>query len=556
MELAPFYFAHPECILLPVEHLGDTGISGELAAELRARKLFGDTSIELFDAALVRLFARGRALADAAPDTHLPPRVMNVCVVTAPQTTRPYFQPFVDESVLIYASDLDPATSSVEHAAFQMLFAERLGQLRRFGLALLASIPFLLAMTDEEASDFMRGAARSTRPDAEVARSLGELLPAMRKSMLAEGAGLSGDPPPGYGRLRGTALAATREIAPDLSRLTAAAEACASRVASAYLARQAQRDPCGEPPEDVVVRRLEREAPRVLVTDASGQILWDPERPSDTARLREAIDGVGTLPARSLAEDLATVGDATRRFLAILRDPDALVVPTASLEEAGGVYVHHDRRLIAYALVQPGLDATREAAPPYHRLLVAARVVHEWGHLAVDGGVVPVSPGRHRDFERAGAELRALYGRIIETAPASAREALDAELAELRAEGTRLEELPFSRMEDYRSNLLARRVLRTEELEAYIRANIRSLLAEPIGLLRKLSRYAYEAQYLWLSKMADPWSYLVKSTYFREEYVDPEIVSEPAARELVRVVGELCGCYAVDESKLVDRGDA
>ncbi len=547
MELAPFYFDHEGCFLLPLEHLSPRGMSSELRAEVLARGLLPEPSADLFDAAVALAFDRLGALHRAAPDSHLPPRLTNVMVVRDAETTRPYFQPFVQMCSVVYATDLDPAQSSAEHAAFQLLVAERLGQLRRYGLALLASLPLLLSLTPEQAAGFTRGACLSERPDRATSHRLAELLPSLRANLVAEGAGLEGEPPEGYGRVRGTTLAALRTFAPELAALGKLAEGAATSVACAYLERQAA---ASGRHEDEAVARLERERPLVLVTAESGEILWDPERPAEVAALRAALEGIGRLPAESLGRDLATVDRATRRFLGLLRDPDALVVPVQSLEEAGGVFIHHTRRLVAYSLVQPGLDVRREAAPPFHRLLLAARVTHEWGHLAVDAGVVRVPAHRRQELQSLGRELHALLTRIAESVPDSATELVRAELAELERDGVRVEELPLARIEDYQSNLLARRILAPEELEAYIRANVRSLVAEPIGLLRKLTRYAYEAQYLWLSKMRDPWAYFTTGTWVLEEMVEGELASEAALRELVSLVGRVAATYEIDESKL------
>ena len=544
--LASFYFDHEGWFLLPVEELSASGISDALAAELEARGLLSREASALFDAAIRTLHERLGALHRAAPDTHLPARLTNVLVVTEPLTTRPYFQPFPDASVLLYATDLDPARSSAAHAAFQLLFAERLGQLKRYGRALLAALPLLLAFDEAEAEDFARGAAASARPDARVARTIAQVTDELRRNLSTEGLSRAALPE-GYARIQGTALATERAFAPRLSKLTKDAEEEAALVATAYLDRQRSRS--GSHADDVC-RFLERERPRALVLNDAGVIIWDPDRATDTDALRDAIGEIGELPSRSLMADLATVGRVTDDFLALLRDPDALVVPTQSLEEAGGVFVHHARRLIAYSLAQPGLDVRTEAAPPVHRLLLAARTAHEWGHLAVDAGVVPIPPHKRRQFEEAGRELRALFTRIMRTAPAATKPAIEAELEELEKEGSRLEELPLSRIEDYRSNVLFSRVLRREELEAYVRVNIRSLLTEDIGILRKLARYAYEAQYLWLSAMADPWRYLISTTFLLEEMVESEIVTEATLRQLVSLVGQLCQSYEVDESKL------
>ncbi len=545
--IARHNFYHEGCFLLPVEHLSRSGLDAELAREVGRRSLLSPDAVRLFDAALACFFERCDALHAAAPDVHPPPRLSNVLVVTAQETTRPFFQPFVDMSVIVYATDLDHERSSAEHVAFQILFGERLGQLKRYGKALLATLPFLLSLRDDEAEAFTRGAARSERPDNELSRRLAALLPRLRAHVLAEGAGLGAEAPEGYGRIQGTPLAIDRAFFPELGALGKAVEEAASNVAGGYLERQRRRSTSHE---DEVCAYLREARPEVLLVAEPGTILWDPERAADVDAVRAALSEIGELPSKSLVLDLATVARVTRDFFTRVAPAGALAVPTESLEESGGVFVHHERKLVAYALVQPGLDVCAEAAPPFHRQLLAARVAHEWGHLAVDAGFVPKAPDKQAQDEEAALGLRTLFARIARTAPPAAREAIAGELAEHERARIALEDLPLARIEDYRSNLVSRRILAREELEAYIRVNIRSLAAEPIGVLQKLARYAYEAQYLWLSEMPDPWRYLLSSTYLREEMVESEIVSEAALRELVDLVGRRCTAYAIDESKL------
>lgn len=550
MTLSPFAFEHDGCFILPLEELSPRGMSAELAGALSSRGLLSHAAIELFDAALARLHDRLSALHASAPSSHAPPRLLNVLVITAAETTRPFFQPLPDMSAVLYAADLDPEASSPEHAAFQLLFAERLGQSKRYGKALLASLPFLLSLDDEQAAAFIRGAERATRPDAEMPRRLAALLPRIRTHVLAEGAGLGSAPPEGWGKIQGTGLAIDRAFFPELSRLGAEVESVAGAVATSYLERQRAR--VGRH-EDDVTSFLRESRPQVLVLGEDGATLWDPDRPNETDALAGALSSIGDLPAKSLVADLRTIDRVTKQFVETISDPSALEVPVESMEEAGGVFVHHERKLVAYALVQPGLDARVESAPPVHRLLLAARTAHEWGHLAVDSGFVPIPEKNRRRFDEASEELRALFLRIYQRMPASAKPMLDEEVAELEKSGTRIEMLPLTRIEDYRSNLVSRRILKAEELEAYVRVNVRSLAAEPIGVLQKLARYAYEGQYLGLIPMTDPFFYLFSGTYLREELIASDLVSEAALRELFHLVGTLCASYEIDEAKLQRR---
>ncbi len=547
MTVTSFAFDHDGCFLLPLEELSPRGMSAELASELVSRSLLSKRAVELFDAALACLHDRLSALHAALPGSHAPPRLLNVLVISDAETTRPFFQPLPDMSAVIYASDLDPETCTPESAAFHLLFAERLGQTKRYGKALLASLPFLLSLDDAQAAAFIRGAESATRPDAEMPRRLAALLPRIRTHVLAEGAGLAGAPPEGWGKIQGTGLAIDRAFFPELSRLGAEVEAVAGAVATSYLERQRTRT---KSHENDVVAFLRDARPQLLVLSEDGETLWDPERPTETSALAGALASIGELPAKSLIADLKTIDRVTKRFFEAIAEPSTLEVPVESMEEAGGVFVHHERKLVAYALVQPGLDARVEAAPPVHRMLLAARTAHEWGHLAVDSGLVPIPEKNRRRFDEASDELRALFLRIYKKMPASAKPMLDEEVAELEKTGTRIEMLPLTRIEDYRSNLIARRILRPEELEAYVRVNVRSLAAEPIGILQKLARYAYEGQYLGLISMTDPLSYLFSGTYLREELIASDFVSEAALRELFALVRTLCTSYEIDEAKL------
>jgi len=549
VRFASFYFAHPELFLIPIEHLRPEGMSDAFAAELELRSLVPKTFRSVFDAAWQSLSSTLSGLAKRAPDAFPPPRLIHVAVLLNPSRMHPYFQPFEGMSGVAYASDFDPATSSVEHAAYQLLVAERLGQTRRASLAALTALPYLFQLSEPRLADFASGARRALRPDAEAARVVSDLLPELRANAACEGLDFEGPPPEGYGRVKSTPLAFRRDFLATLQGFVKKLDGIAHGVVEAfYEAERSRRD--DQSPEEEVCRFLHDERPRVVIVTKSGGILWEPSLPEATADVREAISGIGERPAQSLIADLRVVSDATARFLRGVKGAADFRVPTQSIEESGGVYVHHDRRLLAYALEQPGLSPLREEAPPYHRLLLAARAMHEWGHLSVEAGVVRIPPGRRAEHEAARAEVRACFERIVSRTSPEARPLIEEEVRALLDEGTDFSALPFARIEDYGANLIVRRLLPPGPFDAYARANIRSLAAEDIGLLRKLARYAYEVQYLGLAGIEDPWGYLVASTYFREEYVDAGVVSEEDAKALIAAVGKVCACHEVDEDRI------
>jgi hypothetical protein len=550
VDLAPFYFAAPELFLIPVEHLSASGMSDAHAAALESRGLVPSGFRAMFDEAFRRLWSALSVLAKAAPEAFPPPRLINVAVFTDRTRMHPYFQPFEGMSVLVFADDFDPATSSVEHAAYQLLVAERLGQTRRASVATMAALPYLLLLDDDGANNFIEGARRSARPDAEAARLIADHLADLRSSTLCEGVGFTGSPPAGYLRAKGTSLAFRREFLPSLQPVVKTLDAIAERVVSVYYEAQAARGG-GASPEDELCKFLREARPQVLVVSESGDILWDPDAPLETERVRERARGIGDRPARGLMDDLRLVAGVSERFLRHVRGAREFRIPTF-LEAAGGVYLHYERRLIAYALEQPGIMPLREEAPPYHRLLLEARAMHEWGHVAVEAGVVRVPPHRRRDLEAARADIAAIFARVVNGLPADVQPLVDDELRAIRGEGTRLEDLPLARIEDYGANVLVRRLLSPESLHAYARANVRSRAAEDIGLLRKLARYAFEVQYLWLAGLEDPWSYFLASTYFREEYISAGVIHEDTARALVDAVGRACACHELDESYITD----
>ena len=140
MELRRFYFAHPELVVLPVEHLSERGMSEAFAEALQQERRVSDGWIELFDRAYATYWERAAWLYARAPETWFPPRRQNLALVLEPERTRPYYQPFHKSSWMLYASDFDPETSNLEHATYQLLHAERLSTSRDMAMAIICGI--------------------------------------------------------------------------------------------------------------------------------------------------------------------------------------------------------------------------------------------------------------------------------------------------------------------------------------------------------------------------------------------------------------------------------
>lgn len=551
LSCASFYFAHPDAFLIPIEHLGPRGMSDAFWQELEARALVASGFREGFDAAFCAIWESDARLSGSKPDVFLPPRLVNVVVLSKDAPWPPYFRPFEGMSTVVYAADFEPETSSASHGAYQLLASIRLAQTRKAGRAMLETLPYLLALDDSGQEDFRRGARASRRLDADSTRALADLLPALRTSARCEGLHPIDPLPEGSARVRGTPLAIDRAMVAELQSVIARADAAALDISTKHYAAQARV--ASEGPTERAAAALSRERPNVLVVSASGDIVWDPSTPDATDAFREALRGAGDRPIDSLLSDLRVVSDVTAQFFEHVRGSRSFSSRSPQLEQGGGAYIHPERGLIAYAIEQPSFGPLTEEAPPYHRLLLAARAMHEWGHVAVDAGVVPVPTARRSAFASARGRLEEAFARIVDGLPSFATEAAEQELHAMRDEGTSLAELPFARLEDYRANLIAKMLLPDAAIQAYVRANVRSLAGERIGTLRKLARYAFEAQYLWLADVADPWQYMAAGTYFLEEYVGSGLVDGSSARELVAVVGDLCRCYEVDTSRVIAR---
>lgn len=547
MQLTSFYFAHDACFLIPVEHLGEGGMSDAYWQELAARELVGPGFRACFDAAYQRMRARMSALSSAAPDYFPPTRTLNV-VVLLDRTLHAFFQPFEGMCALVYASDFDLAQSSVAHAEYQLVVAERVVQTRKLWRASLAAVPHLLAMSDEEAADFVSGAERSTRPDRQAAAIVAERLAELRANVETEGLREPSEPAEGFARVKGTPLVIAKSFAPTLNRLAAAVESeVAMLLATRQEAQQAVRP--GDEPRARVLAFVKDERPQVLIANGEGAIVWSPEAGDSTAQLEVELPELGSSVADSLIEDLRVADQVTRWFYQRVSGAAELPIPGV-LEESGGVYLHHQARKIVYALEQPGLAPLAEEAMPYHRLNLRARTMHEWGHVAATAGLVDVPAARRPEFEEALKNLAKAFSEIVGSLSGEARVNANEELLRMREQGDRLEDLAFARLEDYRANLLMKQLMPPEVLEAYVRSNVRSLLLEEVAPLRKLARYAYEAQYLWLSGLADPWDYFVRSTYFLEEYVLSGFTSEEACKRLFEAMRGLCNCYEVDAMRV------
>ncbi|MCA9704765.1 MAG: hypothetical protein KDK70_02810, partial [Myxococcales bacterium] len=168
MRLQRFYFSHPELFVIPVEHLGERGLSEAYAEALRRARGVSEGWISLFDRAYATYWERAGDLYARAPETWFPPRLQNLAIVVEPERTRPYYQPFHKSSWMLHGSDFDPEVSNVEYAVYQLLHAERLSTSRDMAMAVICGMSYWLERDEAEIAAFVEACGRSPRPDAVV----------------------------------------------------------------------------------------------------------------------------------------------------------------------------------------------------------------------------------------------------------------------------------------------------------------------------------------------------------------------------------------------------
>ena len=545
--LKRFYFHDPRAFVIPVEHLNDAGMSAEFAGWLKQERNIDQEWIELFNDAFATYRQRAAELEQKNPENWFPPRKQNVCVVIDERATRPYYQPFNKCSWLMYASDFDARSSHRELACYLFLHTERLGLAQNPAAAVAHNLGYWLLRSDDEVAAFADAASRCTRPDAEAFVALAKSLEWIRKMHHPTLRPLLSKPEEPVGQLPQSGLIATASMQPLLVELVGAFRASVTEVAQRYFAHFA-----APPASTELCDWLKANRPSVLLTGAGGDILWDPEEHADTARLADAIGGIPTAAAHSIRADIEVAHDRTRRFLAAIRDPDALALPGEDIEQSGLTYIHAHRKLIAYNVFEPDMNRTAEPAAPYERLMLGARTLHEWAHLAVDAAIVRVVPGREGELADAEQAFADRLQEIVDAAPDALAEVAEEERQRTgaRSLGLGLKDTVLGRIDDYLANMLARRLLNTEEMETYVRQQVTSLVQEDAGPFGQIARHSYELQYLALSAVDDPMRYFNQSTWFPNTFVDAGIVTMARFEALVAAMRSICACYAIDSERV------
>jgi hypothetical protein len=294
---------------------------------------------------------------------------------------------------------------------------------------------------------------------------------------------------------------------------------------------------------------LESDRARAIVVGPDKSVVWSPDA-ADTSALRTALADADEAAVASIQADLRVIDQRSREFLACVRTVESLPRQCPVLEAGGGTYVDAGRRAIVYELVQPGFDTRAWVAPPYHRLLLGARVVHEWGHVAHTAKMISVPPERKSGYAEARAALGDCFAQTLGRVPARLRSDVDRETSFLAAQSgdvpKGLARKTLARIGDYLSNLLCARLIPSEEMQAYVRTNVSHHLEEGLSVVSALARYAYEVHYLGLAGLSR--DYFFNTSRFPDYFVSTGIISENDANALFDAVGAVLAHYAFDET--------
>lgn len=540
----------PGLFVVPVEAVGPNGVSQEFLHAAREQGVLPESRLELLSAALVRYWQRSLELYERDPQHWFLPRAQHICIVRRGHNVRPYFQPIHNSSWLLYDDDFDSTTSSVELATYLLFHAERMGWRRQVLAAFEENLPYWLVRTDDEVADFRVGCLRSTRPDAVAWRALADALQWLRTlhhSCLRPPALAV---PGGFCVLGTSNLLAPRQATSQWEQLRGTWQRSAETVVQQHYRLFEKRN---KKWSKELCRWLEQQRPDVLLVGQGLEVLWDPERPKQTRKLQLFFQELSPAVAESLRSDLEVIDGHSRRFRKAICAPFPEKV--SAVEPGGLCFLWPNRAVIAYRLCEPGMDRLRLPAPPYERLMLGARTMHEWGHLAAAAGWVGVPPERMSEWNALCLRLEDLCMRLVRDSPAHVRATLSAEVERLEKAGSvgrGLAEIVYTRMEDYRANVVARDFLSRLELETYVRNNVTCLRQSmrTTALFQRFVRYAYEFQYLLLLELEDPWSYLCTSTWFDREYWSSGVVSRVLTETLFACVTEMCALQQIDRSKL------
>jgi hypothetical protein len=547
--LRRFCLAHADAFLVPAEALTRDGLRADLAQALLDERRATAAQLGCLEQGFRLYWDRCAELFARAPGAWFPPRQTNLLLVAEPRGVLPYLEPFAGTSAMLYRADLD---TDPEYVAALLVHIERLAMMRSARAAIICNLSYWFDRDAASRRAFADAAAQARRPDAAAFVALAKALRWVDELLHDPLRPPKRAPEEPFLNVNDTGLYVPKRLQSKLMNLGAAADSAVQAALQPATAPQPAATPAAASGAlGVLCDWLEASRAHAIVLAADGSTAWSPAA-DDAAAVRHALDGASDAAVASIHADLRVVDERSRRFLGCVRDPDALPAHCTVLETGGGVYVDAAQRAIVYELVQPAFDARSWVAPPYHRLLLGARVMHEWGHVAHTAKMIAVPAERRAAYLQARAELGACFADVLSRVPAQLRDEVEREARPL---AERAGDLPgalarktLARVGDYLANLLSARLIPVEEMQAYVRTNVRHHFDERLGLVSELARYAYEVHYLGLAGLSR--DYFFRTSRFPDYFIAPGIVSEADAHALFDATGAVLAFYELDTGKL------
>lgn len=540
-----FCLAHPDTFVIPAEALDQDGLEPELAQLLVSESRLTAERIGCLEAGVSRYWQRCRDLFARAPGSWFPPRQTNILFVSEPRGVVPYMEPFIGTSAMLYTSDLD---TDPEYVAYLLIHIERLALLRSVRAALVCNLSYWFDRDDASRRAFARGAAKARRPDARCFAALAKAFDWVDQLVHLPLRKQQQEVTEEYLAIEGADLYIPKRLESELAALCDAGE---SAVIEAMQGWMPALVPARSRTVDALCDWLQQTRAHAIVHAVDGTMAWSPDM-NDPRWMRRALATASDAAVSSVHTHLRIIDERSRQFLERVRDPSALPRHCPVVEAGDGTYVDPARGAVVYDLKQPAFDALNAAAPPYFELLLGARVMHEWGHVAHSAKFLRVPDYNKTSYTEARAELGECFTRTLEAMP---ERVFDRVAGEASALAHCADELPsalarktLSRVGDYLSNLMCSKMIPGEEMQAYVRTNVRHHLHENLGLISELARYAYEVHYLALAGL--PRSYFFRTTRYSDYFIASGIISEDDTNALFDSVGRVLACYTIDETKL------
>jgi hypothetical protein len=545
-----FCLAHDNAFVVPAEALTEHGLDASFASLLLHAGRLEAGALNSLEQGFRLYWQRCADLFSRAPRSWFPPRQTNLLIVEDASGVPVYLEPFRGTSSMLYMADLE---THPEYLAALLVHMERLALLRSVPATMAYNLSYWFDRDAESRKAFALAARSARRPDAAGFVALADAfawIDQLLHDPLRVPAQEMTEP---YFTIEGADLYVPKRLRSELMGVGEAAEAA---VRSAI--ETSGRSPAGQTAAspgrslDELCDWLQQTRAHVIVHGPHGGTLWTPQH-DDAIRVRRVLAEANEAAVASIHADLRVIDERSRQFLGRVRDVDALPTHCAVLETGGGAYVDAARRAVVYEVQQPAFDVRAGSAPPYHRLLLGARVMHEWGHIAHTAKILYLPDECRSEYFASRAELGECFSQIVDRVPESFRPSIEAELQGIEprpAERTKaLARKTLARVGDYLANMMCARLIPDGEMQAYVRTNVSHHADEQLGLVSELARYAYEVHYLDLVGL--PRSYFYTTSRFPDYYLRSGIVREDDLEAMFDAAGRVLACYSIDETRLM-----